>query len=304
MSRVPGRQEQPAPSAVVLLDPDRPEGVLADASVPLVRIDDQGLTRGDGVFETMRAVDGRVQTFAAHHQRLEASARLAQLPAPPAEACRRAVELALAHAAPGGNGGLGAEHSVKIAVSRGTPEDGPWSWVTASPVPESTFRQRRDGVAAVLLPRGHDPAQDAGYPWLLPGAKTLSYAMNMAALRHARSLGADEAVFTADDRRVLEGATSSVVCARVGDGRRVLLTPEPSHGILPGTTQATIFGAARRDGWELGYGPLYPADLMAADAVWLVSSVRLAVPVHSLDRHPVPVDPELTRLVTGYVAAA
>lgn len=291
-------------STVVVLDPARPGGVLADPAVPLVRVDDQGLTRGDGVFETLRAVDGRVQKFEAHHQRLSASARLAQLPVPAAQEVREAVELGLAHAAPGGDGGLGAEHSVKVAISRGTPEDGPWSWVVVTPVPESTFRQRREGVAAVLLPRGHDPAQDSGYPWLLPGAKTLSYAINMAALRHARSLGADEAVFTTEDRRVLEGATSSVVCARVRGDRRVLVTPEPSHGVLPGTTQAAIFAAARRDGWELGYGPLYPADLMAADAVWLVSSVRLAVPVRRLDHQPLPVDPELTRLVTGYVAQA
>lgn len=289
-------------STVVVLDPARPGGVLADPAVPLVRIDDQGLTRGDGVFETIRAVDGRVRKFEAHHRRLTSSARLAQLPVPSAQDVRAAVELALAHAAPGGDGGLGAEHSVKVVVSRGTPEGGPWSWISVSPVPESTFRQRRDGVGAVLLPRGHDPAQESGHPWLLPGAKTLSYAVNMAALRHARSLGADEAVFTAPDGRVLEGATSSVVCARVRDGRRTLVTPEPSRGILPGTTQATIFAAARQDGWELGHGPLHPADLLAADAVWLVSSVRLAVPVRRLDAQPLPVDPELTRLVTGYVS--
>jgi 4-amino-4-deoxychorismate lyase len=291
-------------STVVVLDAAHPGGVLADPAAPLVHIDDQGLTRGDGVFETLRAVDGRVQKFTVHHERLSASARLAQLPVPSARELRQAVELGLAHSAPGGDGGLGTEHSVKVVISRGAPETGPWSWVSVSPVPESTFRQRREGVRAVLLPRGHDPAQDSAYPWLLPGAKTLSYAINMAAQRHARSLDADEAVFTAPDGRVLEGATSSVVCARVQGARRTLVTPEPSHGILPGTTQATIFDAARRDGWELGYGPLQPADLMAADAVWLVSSVRLAVPVRRLDAQPLPVDPELTRLVTGWVAQA
>lgn len=291
-------------STVVVLDAERPEGALVDPAVPLVHIDDQGLTRGDGVFETLRAVDGQVRKFPAHHRRLTSSARLAQLPVPDAERCLRAVELALAHAGPGGRGELGAEHSVRITISRGTPEGGPWSWVTVNPVPESTFRQRREGVDAVLLPRGHDPALDAGYPWLLPGAKTLSYAVNMAAQRHARTLGADDAVFTAEDRRVLEGATSSVVCARVRGDRRELVTPEPSRGVLPGTTQAAIFTAARADGWELGYGPLYPADLLAADGVWLVSSVRLAVPVRRLDAQPLPVDPELTRLVTGWVAGA
>ena len=59
---------------------------------------------------------------------------------------------------------------------------------------------------------------------------------------------------TSTDHRILEGATSSVVCARHDDGAApTLLTPEPSRGVLPGTSQARIFDAARERGWAVDY---------------------------------------------------
>lgn len=291
-----------AQRAVVMLAPMDQPPRLVDPTRPLVLIDDEGLTRGDGVFETMHALDGEVYKFGAHYRRSCASARLAKLPVPSEQSCREAIELGLSHAGPGGDSGLGAEHAIKLSISRGAPGNGPWAWLTVTPVGESTFRVRREGLSAVLLQRGHDPAEDSGCAWLLPGAKTLSYAVNMAALRHARDLGADEAIFTTStDRRILEAATSSVICARTAHGERTLVTPEPSHGILPGTSQARIFVAARRDGWRIDYGPLYPADLLRADAVWLTSSVRLAVPVVRLDQQPLPHDRQLTDLLTGYL---
>ena len=291
--------------AVIMIAPVTDEPRAVDPSRALVRIDDQGLTRGDGVFETMHVLEGSVYKFDAHYGRLCSSARLAQLPVPPRQSCLDAIAMGLAEAGPGGNDGWGAEHAIKLSISRGTPGGQPWAWLTVTPVDETTFAVRRRGVAAVLLQRGHDPAEDAGCPWLLPGAKTFSYAVNMAAVRHARDLGADEAIFTTStDRRVLEAATSSVICAGVSRGERTLVTPEPSHGVLPGTSQAWIFSAARADGWRIDYGPLYPADLLRADAVWLTSSVRLAVPVIRLDQQPLPHDPELTRRITGYLLGA
>ena len=92
------------------------------------------------------------------------------------------------------------------------------------------------------------------------GAKTLSYAVNMAALRHARKQGADDVIFLSSDGRVLEGPTSTVLLAHVeesGDGTTVkrLITPQLDSGILPGTSQGALFHAAKAAGWELGYGP-------------------------------------------------
>jgi 4-amino-4-deoxychorismate lyase len=62
-----------------------------------------------------------------------------------------------------------------------------------------------------------------------------------------------------------------------------LITPQLDSGILPGTSQGALFAAAKAAGWELGYGPLKPQDLADADAVWLISSIRLLAPVNHID---------------------
>ncbi|MDO4898697.1 MAG: aminotransferase class IV [Rothia sp. (in: high G+C Gram-positive bacteria)] len=289
-------------TTVVMLSAEHPTGALVDASAPLINIEDQGLTRGDGVFETMLAANRQVRKFDAHLARLTGSARLLELPLPAPVDLRAAVQLAVDAAAPGPQTVLGEEHTVKIIVSRGTVEEGPHTWVTVAPSPASILKQREEGVRALLLPRGHDPAEDSAYPWLLAGAKTLSYAVNMSVLRYVKKQGADDAIWVTEDRRVLEGATSSVILAKTEGNRKVLYTPEPAHGILPGTTQGAIFTAAREAGWELGYGPLYPQDLLEADALWLASSVRLLAPVTHLNGTPLKTNPELTREFLGYLA--
>ena len=293
-------------AAAVLISPIGAPPRLVDPREAHVSLDDQGLTRGDGVFETLHVLDGTAYKLDAHLTRLERSAETAQLPTPPSNAWREALTTALAAAGPGSRNAsadLGAEHSVKLSISRGVPGGDPWAWLTAAPVPERTFAARRTGVSVMLLERGHDPAEDTSLPWLLPGVKTLSYAVNMAAVRYAQAHGAQDAVFmTSTDHRILEGATSSVVCARLDTADApTLLTPEPSRGILPGTSQARIFDAARERGWTVGYGPLYPEDLLAANAVWLTSSVRLAVPVTSVDGRPMTSDPALTRILTEFL---
>ncbi|MBM7051509.1 MULTISPECIES: aminotransferase class IV [unclassified Rothia (in: high G+C Gram-positive bacteria)] len=289
-------------TTIVLLSDADPNGVLADINQPLINIEDQGLTRGDGVFETMLAANRSVRKFDAHLERMANSAALLDLPMPSAEQWKAAVATALTHAEQGATTVLGEEHTVKLIISRGTIEEGPHAWVSASASSAKVLKQREEGVKAMLLPRGHDPAEDSTYPWLLAGAKTLSYAVNMSVLRYVASRGADDAIWVTEDRRILEGATSSVLVAKTIDGVSTLFTPEPNHGILPGTTQGAIFAGAREAGWQLGYGPLYPQDLFEAEGVWLASSVRLLAPVTHLNGTVLAVDASTTEELMGYLA--
>jgi 4-amino-4-deoxychorismate lyase len=73
----------------------------------------------------------------------------------------------------------------------------------------------------------------------------------------------------------------------VADGH-TLRTPPAQFGILPGTTQAALFRAAELAGWSVKVEPVTVADLHAADAVVLVSSVRKITRVHTLDGKPLP----------------
>ena len=65
-----------------------------------------------------------------------------------------------------------------------------------------------------------------------------------------------------------------------------MVTPVQEVGVLPGTTQATLFRLAAEQGWETGEEVLTVDDLKAADGVWLVSSVRIHARVTEIDGTP------------------
>jgi 4-amino-4-deoxychorismate lyase len=281
-------------TVLVFLDPAYEDGRVVDASKPALMATDQGVTRGDGIFESMLAVDGTPRKLSAHLDRLAASAETMDLIIPPASAWERAIATAIAEHPPAG------ELVVKLLVTRGIEgTDSPTAWVQAGLPGTSGREQRESGIDVLLLDRGYDSSVAERAPWLLLGAKTLSYAVNMAALRYARKHGADDVIFTSSNGRVLEGPTSTVLIATVRDGARILTTPLLESGILPGTSQGALFKTAAEAGWQLGYGPLVPQDLFAADAVWLVSSIRLMAPVRSIDGRDIPVSRELTEELTA-----
>ncbi|MDT0169499.1 aminodeoxychorismate lyase [Pseudarthrobacter sp. BRE9] len=303
----------PAPVVLVFLDPAFPDGRVADASKPQLLVTDLGVTRGDGVFETMLAVGGTVRKMQAHLDRLAGSATALDLDIPGQDAWRRAIAAAVArHRSENPPADPAADELViKLVVTRGVEgAPAPTAWVQASPAGAAGRRQRETGIDVILLDRGYDSDVAERAPWLLLGAKTLSYAVNMAALRHAHKQGADDVIFTSSNGRVLEGPTSTVLLAHLeksDDGTTVkrLITPQLDSGILPGTSQGALFAAAKAAGWELGYGPLEPQDLLDADAVWLISSVRLLAPVNRIDGKEIgtpAVQKELTAELSGLFA--
>ncbi|MEB3030213.1 aminodeoxychorismate lyase [[Mycobacterium] nativiensis] len=266
------------------------EGGPALVDSPLLHADDLAVLRGDGVFETVLVRDGAACLLDAHLQRLARSAELMELPAPDLAAWRRAAQEAVRQWKPRGEGAL------RMIYSRGRESgSGPTAYVMITPLPDRIAAARRTGVAVVTLDRGV-AAQGQTMPWLLAGAKTLSYAVNMAALRHAAKLGADDVIFISSDGYVLEGPRSSVVLVEPGR----MITPPSSQPILRGTTQEALFEVARTAGYQCEYVPLRPADLIAAQDIWLVSSITLAARVHTLDGralHPRVPEKEFAGLV-------
>ncbi|HUO39163.1 MAG TPA: aminodeoxychorismate lyase [Mycobacterium sp.] len=255
-------------SVVVHLD-----GEFHDPAAPLLFADDLAAVRGDGVFETLLVRDGHPCLLDAHLERLAGSAALMDLPAPDVESWLAAAEAAAAR------WGDRAEGVMRLVYSRGRESGGPpTAYLTVNPLPSRVESVRRDGLAAVTLPRGFSSDATAA-PWLLAGAKTLSYAVNMAALRWAAARGAGDVIFVSSDRFVLEGPRSTVVI--MADG--ALLTPPPSLPILHGTTQQALFAVASAKGYRCEYQPLRPADLLDSQGLWLVSSITLAARVHTLD---------------------
>ncbi len=248
---------------------------LVDPGAPVFSAFDLAPTRGDGVFETLLVRDGQVRKPAAHLERMARSAALMGLQLPAPGDWRRLIEALVAEP-------MDSEAVLKLMLSRPGEGEAPTAVGTLSALGEEVLTQRRNGIAVVSLSSGLSASARTGAPWLLGGVKSLSYAVNMAAQRHARSLGADDAVFVSSDGMLLEGPTSTVVWATGG----VLHTPPLDLGVLAGTTQAALFAAAGEAGLGTAVRVGNVADLHASDGSWLVSSVRGAAEIIRLDGAP------------------
>jgi 4-amino-4-deoxychorismate lyase len=250
-----------AAAGAAVVDGDRP------ALDPL----DLALVRGEAVFETVRVHRGRPFRLGAHLDRLAASAAALDLVLPEGleELARRAV------AAAGERDAM-----LRLVCTRG-PEQAaaPAAFAICSELPAAYEQERRRGLKLVLLTMACDPLVRAASPWLLPGVKSTSYAVNMAAQRAARARGADDAVFVGLGGELLEAPTASLWW-RSGD---TLSTPSLQLGILAGITRAALLELAPGLGLRVLEGVFTAEDLLGADEAFLSSSTREVMPVVEVD---------------------
>jgi 4-amino-4-deoxychorismate lyase len=240
---------------------------LIDPTEPAVRADDEALLRGRAAFETLRVYGGRPFRLEAHFDRLTASADSIGLP--PVERVRLQVlaGLVLPKAARG-------DASLRLVWTAGPAGGSPSGLALLSEIPAWIEAARDRGASAVSL-----LGVRAAVPWLLPGVKSTSYAVNMAAEAEAKRRGADEAIFVDGDGIVLEGTVTNVWW-RSGD---VLRTPALDLGILAGVTRATLMELAPACGYRVEEGA-YPLEyLLDADEVFTSSSVREVMPLVEVD---------------------
>jgi branched-subunit amino acid aminotransferase/4-amino-4-deoxychorismate lyase len=212
--------------------------------VPRVPLDD-GLVRGDGVFEGMRLYDRRPRTPHEHLDRLSRSATVVGLEIDRALLERELAEFAASTADP--------DCGVRLIVTRG----GRRIWREEALLPPSP------GLRLLPVPHRVTP--------LLVGAKTLSYGANMQAKRHAAAAGCDDALFVrADDEVVLEGPTTAFAWIE-GD---TLVFPPLELGVLDSITRRIASRALPVREREARL-----EELAGADGALLMSTLQEAQPV-------------------------
>ena len=218
----------------------------AEATIPLA---DDGLYRGDGVFEVIRLYAGRPFALEEHLDRLEQSAAAIEL-----TVAREPLEREIAQLLERFGEG---EAQLRLVITRG----GRRIAVT-EPLPDK-------GETASLASVAYAPTI------ILTGVKSLSYGANMQATRIAQAAGADEALLVRPDGVVLEAPTSTIFWA-TADGR--LRTPALDAGILDSITRRRIVETLDV---EQGSYPL--EDLLGAGEAFLASTVREVQPVTKVD---------------------
>jgi branched-chain amino acid aminotransferase len=237
--------------------------LLDDPAAPAITVDDHGILVGDGVFETVKVVDGTPFALTRHLARLARSAKGIGLPEPDEAEVRRAVSAVL------GDGDLPLG-KVRITLTGGRS-------------PLGSARGDHGPTLAVVcdtLTGWHEPAAVVTVPWprnergALAGLKTTSYAENVVALAYAAERGAGEALFANLAGNLCEGTGSNVFYVVDGEVR----TPTLASGCLAGVSRALVlewFGAREVD---------EPADVLnRAEEVFLVSTTRDVQAVHRID---------------------
>jgi 4-amino-4-deoxychorismate lyase len=266
-------------------------GVVDGGGRPALDPLDLALVRGDAVFEALRVYAGRPFRLDAHLDRLARSAEAIDLPLPGdledlatrAAATAAGGDAVLRLICTRGPEGSGEPRRGAPVGREGSGEGGPAAFAICTDVPGSLEEERRRGLRLVLLTTATDPLVRAASPWLLPGVKTISYAVNMAAQRAARARGADDAVLVGLGGELLEAPTANLWW-RTG---HTLHTPSLDLGILAGITRAVLRELAPGLGLKVLEGVFTAEDLAAADEAFLSSSTREIMPVIEVDGAPV-----------------
>ena len=268
---------------MVVQGPGRPRVLAVEATGPgaspgqgpALSPVDLALLRGEAAFETMRVYGGRPFRLDAHLDRLAISAAGLDLALP--HGLEELAARAVASAAVG-------DGVLRLICTRGVEGDfESTAFAIVSEVPPEYALERRRGLRLVLLTLAVDPLVRAASPWLLPRVKSTSYAVNMAAQRQARRMGAGDAVFTGLGGELLECPTANLWW-RVGD---TLYTPSTELGILAGITRLTLLELAAGSGHRVVEGVFTAEDLSEAEEVFTSSSTREVMPVASVDGRPV-----------------
>jgi branched-chain amino acid aminotransferase len=249
--------------------------ILDDPGEAVIRVDDHGLTVGDGVFETLKIIDGQPFALTRHLDRLVGSATGLGLPAPDLDDVRRGVTDVL------------AGQSLPLGRLRIT--------YTAGPAPLGSGRGSGPETLVVVadaMAPGERTTAIARVPWLrnersaVAGLKTTSYAENVVALARAKAAGATEAIFANTIGNLCEGTGSNIGYVVGGEAR----TPTLRSGCLAGVTRALLLEWC--DVVEIDE-PIGVLD--EADEVFLVSTTRDVQPVHRVDTRELVAPGPVTR---------
>lgn len=244
--------------------------ILAPAEARIPTTDD-GLLRGDGVFEVVKLYGGVPFRLGPHLDRLERSAMAIELPVP--RAVLEAEINAMLDQVPGEDLGL------RVLLTRGGRR-----LVMAERIPDWA------ASASVALIE-YTPSE------ILGGVKSISYAANMQSSRIAASRGADEPVWVRPDGVVLEAPTSAVFWA--GPNGR-LRTPALDCRILDSITRAVVV-----ERLEVEQGSYDRTELEGASEAFLASTTREIQPVSAIEGTELPDCPgELTREAASALDAA
>jgi D-alanine transaminase len=253
-------------------------GEYVESGRARVPVDDRGFSFGDGIYEGVRAIEGRLFEWPAHAARMTsglAGLRIAFGP-------ERVAELGAVAGRLLRDNGLGdGEAFIYLAVTRGA---APRSHGFPPPgTPPTVF------VSATRLVRAREPRQHGvtaitfeDMRWARCDWKTLNLLGSVLARQAAVEAGAFEAILVREGL-VTEGAATTVFAVVGG----VVRTHPLSHRILPGVTRTMVLACAHELAVPVSERAVTEHELRHASEIFLCGTRTDITPVVALDGSPV-----------------
>lgn len=253
------------------------DGEYYDRENAKISVFDHGLLYGDGVFEGIRAYNGRIFKLREHVERLFKSAKAILLSIPVSvdemcEAVRATCE----------TNGI-EDGYVRLIVTRGEGSLGldpdsckrPSIIVIASGIqlyPEEYYERGLTIVTAPTMRNLHNAIN--------PAIKSLNYLNNILAKIEAGNAGCEEAIMLNSEGFVAECTGDNLFIM----SENKLCTPSLASGALYGITRNVVMDLARKNGLEVVEQNISRYDVFVADECFLTGTGAEVVPVVKVDQ--------------------
>lgn len=269
-------------------------GKMVDKSKATVSVFDHGLLYGDGVFEGIRAYNGRVFMLDEHVDRLYRSAQAISLKIPMTKKeMAKAVVLSC-------KANKVANGYIRLVVTRGVGTLGlnpytcetPQVIIIAGGIQLYPTKLYEEGLSVVTVGTVRNPTEATN-----PRIKSLNYLNNILAKIEAINAGVMECIMLNAQGYVAEASGDNIFIVR-GD---TLITPPSWCGSLEGVTRAVVMKLAPEHGYKVKEDVLARYDLYNADEMFLTGTAAEIISVVNMDRRvigtgkPGPVTKELAR---------
>lgn len=244
---------------------------------------------GWGVFSTLRVSDGVLFAYPRHYARMQHDAALVRVPFTITPEALHKSLLSLIDA----NHAFNATLRVAVVRNKGGLFEAPQIASDADLIAfTADLTHWGAGVHLNFVANGRHGASP------FAGLKVTSWAQNLTWHEKAHEDGYDEVLLLNEHGHVSECTSANVFIVR---GNELLTPPLDTAGCLPGVTRAILLEEIHLPDWKIREQSITPADLEAADGVFITSSTRDLVPVLSVDKRPLKQAPEaLNRLLDAF----
>ncbi len=252
------------------------DGKYYDPKNAKISVFDHGLLYGDGIFEGIRAYNGRVFKLTEHIDRLFCSAKaiLLKIPMSHGEIVRAVVETCRRNRIRDGY--------VRLLVTRGAGTLGlnpnrcknPSIIIIADKIQLYPAELYQRGMEIITVPTTRNL-----HSALNPAIKSLNYLNNILAKIEANNAGCEEAIMLNAEGFVSECTGDNIVIVKAGQ----ILTPPLSAGALYGITRGVVIELAREDGLTVAEPNLTRYDVFNAEECFLTGTGAELIPIVKID---------------------